>query len=776
MTVSMSRGMVRTLLLGLALPFALALGLVQATEADAADAGDFEAGFLISDDLFFDGAALTGAQVDAFIADRNPGCALGRTCIVNYREDITARAASSLGGVERCKAIAAASNRTAGQIIATVGKACGISPKALLVMLQKEQGLITSTAPSSHAFAYAMGAGCPDDGGCDTPYQGLYAQVYYGASLLKGYTLPASSHYKRYAAGAYSAIQYDVPTSCLTKNVYVQNQATHALYVYTPYTPNAAALKNLYGTGDSCSAYGNRNFWRFYSDWFGDPHGIEPLVSNGGTSYFVSEDRRYAFGSAPTPKDYAIFGSVTPVKAAYLADSTLVGTLTYMVKDSETNEYYFIENGVRHLLDQCSGGQGHGFRYSCGAAARLTPDELARVPLGNAVSSRVFVRGSDERYYVADGYRHVFTSNAALAEAGYEVATTPVTLPAALLTHIPFGNPVASAGEALRGGGAVVLGAGSSSEFYAPRGDLWASAGLSQWFAVTDVASAAMPSSGVTSFGGLVRAASGGQVYLLRERGLWPVAADLVPSSGVSVLPDAVLAEIPVMGYSLSGPVFVRAESGQLYLVADGERRRVRDNVERAVLARALGISASTVTVPTASVEAFPAAGRILAPGTAVSGDGGSTWWLVDGASSRRPASAAVVSHVASMARTVPAYWLDGYSVAGGASLGAACDGGRWLFVDGERRRITASASASWTGAVDFVSYSAWNCTVADVSSQTVGRVLVGPSGGLWLMEDGERRRVRDGSTLTQLEAAYGASTVLPADILSTIPTGPAIT
>ena len=38
-----------------------------------------------------------------------------------------------------------------------------------------------------------------------------------------------------------------------------------------PYRPNAAALANLYGTGDACSAYGNRNFWRYFNDWFGNP-------------------------------------------------------------------------------------------------------------------------------------------------------------------------------------------------------------------------------------------------------------------------------------------------------------------------------------------------------------------------------------------------------------------------------------------------------------------------------------------------------------------------
>ena len=51
--------------------------------------------------------------------------------------------------------------------------------------------------------------------------------------------------------------------------VFIQNQATANLYYYTPYQPNAAALRAGYGEGDGCSAYGNRNFYQYFTDWFG---------------------------------------------------------------------------------------------------------------------------------------------------------------------------------------------------------------------------------------------------------------------------------------------------------------------------------------------------------------------------------------------------------------------------------------------------------------------------------------------------------------------------
>jgi hypothetical protein len=60
--------------------------------------------------------------------------------------------------------------------------------------------------------------------------------------------------------------------------VRIQNQATAALYIYTPYRPNQAALNAGWGTGDSCSSYGNRNFYNFYTLWFGSTKAPSGLV------------------------------------------------------------------------------------------------------------------------------------------------------------------------------------------------------------------------------------------------------------------------------------------------------------------------------------------------------------------------------------------------------------------------------------------------------------------------------------------------------------------
>ncbi|CAB4869985.1 unannotated protein [freshwater metagenome] len=141
----------------------------------------------------------------------------------------------------------------------------------ILVLLQKEQGLITNFNPTADKLKIATGYACPDTAPCDAKYFGFYNQVYSAASQLKRYTEPASSFYNSKPVGVRSPILLHPNARCGTKLVKIKNLATHALYIYTPYTPNDAALANLTGIGDSCSSYGNSNFWEYYSYWF-DAH------------------------------------------------------------------------------------------------------------------------------------------------------------------------------------------------------------------------------------------------------------------------------------------------------------------------------------------------------------------------------------------------------------------------------------------------------------------------------------------------------------------------
>src|SRR5690606_21042795 len=101
----------------------------------------------------------------------------------------------------------------------------------------------------------------------DTEYYGFANQVYLASWQFQAYRAnPFSFNFR---AGVTRNIQYHPNASCGTKSVYIQNAATAALYNYTPYTPNQAALDAGWDTGNACSSNGNRNFFTYYATWFG---------------------------------------------------------------------------------------------------------------------------------------------------------------------------------------------------------------------------------------------------------------------------------------------------------------------------------------------------------------------------------------------------------------------------------------------------------------------------------------------------------------------------
>ncbi|SDH19940.1 LGFP repeat-containing protein, partial [Klenkia brasiliensis] len=235
--------------------------------APAADGSQFSAGNIISDEIFFDGGSMTAPEVQAFLDLKGASCRTGSDgtpCLRVYRQDTVTKPADG-----RCATYAGAPMESAADIIAKVGAACGVNPRVLLVMMQKEQSLVTNSGSSLYATRYqkAMGFGCPDTAACDTQYYGFFNQVYNAARQFQNYRQRPTSY--GYRAGLTNQIRFSPDASCGSAPVYLANQATAGLYNYTPYQPNAAALRAGYGSGDSCSAYGNRNFWMYYTDWFG---------------------------------------------------------------------------------------------------------------------------------------------------------------------------------------------------------------------------------------------------------------------------------------------------------------------------------------------------------------------------------------------------------------------------------------------------------------------------------------------------------------------------
>lgn len=231
--------------------------------AEAVSGGLFGPANIISDAEFFNASGMSQGQVQQFLVGQPCTPRDGVPCLASYSQDTQSQPAAGSG---HCSAYAGAASESASQIIWKAAQACNINPRVLLVLLQKEQALISS--PSSYGYSRATGYACPDTSGCDAAYFGFFNQVYNAAWQFRQYTLRPNQY--RYRIGN-TSVQFNPNTACGSSVVPIANQATANLYNYTPYQPNAAALNNLYGTGDSCSSYGNRNFWRLYYDWFGSP-------------------------------------------------------------------------------------------------------------------------------------------------------------------------------------------------------------------------------------------------------------------------------------------------------------------------------------------------------------------------------------------------------------------------------------------------------------------------------------------------------------------------
>ncbi len=236
--------------------------------ATAADTSAFQAGNIVSDAVFYDSGSMTATDVQAFLNAKGANCQAtgGVPCLKDYTMATPDEPADAY-----CpRAYAGAASESAASIIAKVAAACGISPRVLLVTLQKEQALVTRSGPTDHVYQRAMGYGCADsmNGGCSAYYPGLFNQLYFAAKQFKRYAANPTGY--SFVPRMNNYVAWNPDPACGTGVVLIQNQATASLYNYTPYQPNAAALSAGYGlSANGCASYGNRNFWLYFTDWFG---------------------------------------------------------------------------------------------------------------------------------------------------------------------------------------------------------------------------------------------------------------------------------------------------------------------------------------------------------------------------------------------------------------------------------------------------------------------------------------------------------------------------
>lgn len=267
------------------------VALAAAMPTVAVDGSRWSAGRIIDDQVFYNKDSMNVEQIQHFIDAKVVTCdnmgtqhysggqtvyehfhprgvTFPITCLEAYYENPTTLE-NNLSATDGQTKSPPADSISAAQIIWNAAQEYGINPQVLITLLQKEQGLVLDTSPLPSQYRSATGYGCSDTATCNSKYYGFYNQIKNTARQFRLYTTNPNNY--NYVAGDGNAIRWNPNSSCGSKTISIANQATAALYNYTPYQPNQAALNNLYGTGDSCSDYGNRNFWRTFHDWFGSP-------------------------------------------------------------------------------------------------------------------------------------------------------------------------------------------------------------------------------------------------------------------------------------------------------------------------------------------------------------------------------------------------------------------------------------------------------------------------------------------------------------------------
>ena len=749
----------RTLVAGAAAIVTLLAGLSgPVPSAEAADAANFDPGLLISDAVFYDYQSMTEAEIQSFLDARGSGCVAGEMpCLKDFRETTRTRPLE----VGLCWQYAGASNESAARIIRKVATACEINPRVLLVTLEKENSLVGRTRPTAKSYQTAMGFGCPDTAPCNTEYYGFSNQVFRAARQFLVYRANATRY--GYQAGRTNTIRFHPDATCGSSQVYIENQATAALYIYTPYQPNAAALASLYGSGDRCSTYGNRNFWRIFSDWFGDPTAGRALVRTAADErvYLVVGQRRHHVADHSLYQTLrARLGDVGIVSSASLQRLTDAGPMRRVARDPADGTLYWLANGARHRFPSCSTVTAWTGASCATSYVDLASRQLAAFPLGAPLGTTVSVDG--QAWSLAGARRHEILDERSRTGAG--LPAVQATLAAAVVAPVPVGPPVtrdAVVAMDRTSGAAWLLAGGTKSAV--PAGLLTTTPLRDLVAGRLSTASLAQVPSGATL--SPVLTGPGDAVHLLGTTSAWRVPPSVTAGLPRTTVPQSVLEALPRQSSVQDRTVYLR-EDGQatVWAVQDGGRRAVARWVD---LTAAAGASPEIVVVPAATLRAFPDLGQALTVGSLVKSPTAPRVYLVDGFFSLVPVESFSDTRslgLGTQVVTVPAGTIGSYRVTTGVLAPVVdCPAVRGVGVTGTvLRRLPATAEPA---TLPRTPLTAGTCaTLAWSSAAPVGGPVFVKGGGaptVYVLDDAHRRAVATWSELIAMNSGLAQPTII---------------
>jgi len=231
-------------------------------------ADTFDPNNIISDFEILDYTSLNLDNIQKFLQNKN-------SFLANYQTNACTENDVLQKGLCSGKLISAA------EIIYDRAITSKINPKFILVLLQKEQGLIEKNNPKQSQIDWATGYGCPDGASCNERWRGFWKQVNSASLQFRDY-LDNPQLYTYKAGNTYTFSNQYGTISQETATVTPVNQATASLYNYTPHVYN-----------------GNYNFYKLWQRYFTRDYFDGSLLQAQGDNgiWLIQDNKKRPFTS-----------------------------------------------------------------------------------------------------------------------------------------------------------------------------------------------------------------------------------------------------------------------------------------------------------------------------------------------------------------------------------------------------------------------------------------------------------------------------------------------
>lgn len=338
--------------------------------------------------------------------------------------------------------------KTAGDIIYDVSKMYRISPQFLLVLLQKEQSLVTTAAPKQTQLDWATGFGVCDSCSKKDPkiqkFKGFFNQVANAAKRFReGYLADLETRGTTISGWGpgitknVRCLSYEAARGLCTAGTNVPvtpaNKATAALYTYTPHLQ------------------GNANLVRLWEEWFFRkfPDGTLVVDSNSETYYVIEHGQKRQFRSLTV-----LLSSHDPKKAISASTSELalyptgdpIVFANYSLVQSPRGTKFLIQDGAKRGIVSNEVFRALGFN----------PEEVIKAPwndlnlypdgpvidLTSAYPTGTLLKSAQTGgiTYIENGVRHAVYDKSLLATRLKNVPRIRVTQEE--IDRYPVGDPI----------------------------------------------------------------------------------------------------------------------------------------------------------------------------------------------------------------------------------------------------------------------------------------------------------------------------------------------